>query len=282
MPRSPSFLCALFPKFLRPLLPFLFLCFWFLFFPQALAQDSLKPCQEIRLADVGWTDITATTAITAELLKQKGYVPKVHILSVPVTFKGLQTGDVDVFLGNWMPTQAADIAPYLQEGSVQKVNTNLQGAQFTFAVPHYVASAGIRSIEEVHAHKERFKGTIYGLEPGNDGNRIVLELIQNNIYNLQGWNLVESSEQGMLIQVQRAIAQKEWILFLGWQPHPMNSAIEIAYLKDPLEKWGPGGGTAEVHTIVSQKFAQNCPALLVFLKNSALPSPKRTNGCGGF
>lgn len=63
-------------------------------------------------SDVGWTDITATTATATVLLKSLGYETDVKLLSVPVTYTSLKNKDIDVFLGNWMPTMEGDIAPY--------------------------------------------------------------------------------------------------------------------------------------------------------------------------
>src|SRR3546814_16113238 len=42
-------------------------------------------CKEVSLADVGWTDITATTAATSVVLEGLGYQPEAAMLSVPVT-----------------------------------------------------------------------------------------------------------------------------------------------------------------------------------------------------
>ncbi|MCB2137575.1 MAG: glycine/betaine ABC transporter substrate-binding protein, partial [Rhodobacteraceae bacterium] len=61
-------------------------------------------CDKVIFSDVGWTDITATTAATTLVLEALGYETETKILSVPVTYTGLAQGDVDVFLGNWMPT----------------------------------------------------------------------------------------------------------------------------------------------------------------------------------
>jgi len=59
----------------------------------------------VRLADIGWTDVTATTALVAHLLSELGYEAQVTVLSVPVTYASMKNKDIDVFLGNWMPTQ---------------------------------------------------------------------------------------------------------------------------------------------------------------------------------
>ncbi len=77
---------------------------------------SRKPCQLVRFSDVGWTDVTATTAITTQLLRDIGYSPAVTVLSVPVTFASVANNDIDsVFLGNWMPAAAKRIAPTMSK-----------------------------------------------------------------------------------------------------------------------------------------------------------------------
>ncbi|MET0404459.1 MAG: glycine betaine ABC transporter substrate-binding protein, partial [Cystobacter sp.] len=229
----------------------------------ALAED----CSRVRLSDIGWTDVTATTALSVEVLRELGYEGHVELLSLPVTFVGLRNGDVDVFLGNWMPAQTEGLRPYLESGAVVELGVNLEGARFTFAVPRYVAEAGVRSAADLAAHKDRFKGRLHGIAPGSAANRMVLELIQKNTYGLRGWSLVESSEQGMLGEVQRAVAAREWIVFFGWAPHPMNSQLAMNYLEDPLETWGPDGGASVVHTLANKAFAERCPNLVKLFQN---------------
>jgi len=74
-------------------------------------------CKAVRFADVGWTDITATTAAASVVLKSIGYAPRAKVLSVPVTYKSLENKDIDVFLGNWIPTMEGDLAPYRDKGT---------------------------------------------------------------------------------------------------------------------------------------------------------------------
>ena len=106
-------------------------------------------CETVRFADVGWTDITATTAVASVVLESIGYKTKTQVLSVPVTYKSLQNNDIDVFLGNWMPTMEADIKPYLENGSVESIHTNLEGAKYTLAVPKSVFDAGVKSFADI-------------------------------------------------------------------------------------------------------------------------------------
>ena len=76
---------------------------------QAMAAEP-DSCKTVNFSDVGWTDITATTATTTTVLDALGYETDIKLLSVPVTYTSLKKGDIDVFLGNWMPTMEADIA----------------------------------------------------------------------------------------------------------------------------------------------------------------------------
>jgi glycine betaine/proline transport system substrate-binding protein len=223
----------------------------------------------VRFSDVGWTDITATTATASVVLEALGYEPDVQVLSVPVTYRSLQNEDIDVFLGNWMPTMEADISPYLEDGSVEVVGTNLEGAKYTLAVPQYTHDAGLQSFADIAEFEEQLGGNIYGIEPGNDGNRLILDMIENDTFGLGSFELVESSEQGMLSAVARAVRNENHIVFLGWEPHPMNSNFDIAYLEGGDDVFGPDLGGATVHTNVRAGYLEECPNVGRFLQNLA-------------
>ncbi len=233
---------------------------------QAQAADP-ESCKTVRLSDVGWTDITATTAATSVILEALGYAPKTEILSVPVTYASLKNKDIDIFLGNWMPTMTADIEPYTKDGSVETVRANLQGAKYTPAVPKYVHEAGVKDFADIAKHQDKFGGKIYGIEPGNDGNRLIQSMIDKDAFGLKGFDVVESSEQGMLSQVARAVKNNEWVVFLGWEPHPMNANYEMAYLAGGDDYFGPDFGGATVFTNVRQGYLQECPNLGKLLQN---------------
>ncbi len=224
-------------------------------------------CDTVRFSDVGWTDITATTAVTSEVLKGLGYQTSTQLLSVPVTYSAMANKDIDVFLGNWMPTMEADIAKYHQDGSVETVRANLEGAKYTLAVPKYVYDAGVRSFADLAKHKDEFRGRIYGIEPGNDGNRLIQGMLDQNAFDLKSFRLVESSEAGMMSQVKRAVDREQWIAFLGWAPHPMNSNFDMVYLDGGDDFFGPNYGGASVHTNVRQGYLKTCSNVGQLLQN---------------
>ena len=232
----------------------------------ALAADA-DSCKEVTFSDVGWTDITATTATASVVLDALGYEPSTRILSVPVTYASLKSGDIDVFLGNWMPTMEADIAPYREDGSVVTLVTNLEGAKYTLAVPKYTFDKGLQSFADIAKFKDELEGKIYGIEAGNDGNRLILDMIAANQFDLAGFDVVESSEAGMLSAVKKAAGGQKDIVFLGWEPHPMNSNVEMAYLSGGDDVFGPDYGGATVHTNVRKGLVEECANLGKLLTN---------------
>jgi glycine betaine/proline transport system substrate-binding protein len=232
----------------------------------SLAADP-EGCKKVRFSDVGWTDITATTAVATVLLEALGYEPEAQVLSVPVTYTSLKNKDIDVFLGNWMPTMENDIKPYREEGSVETLGANLEGAKYTLAVPKYTHEAGLKDFADIAKFRDQLGGKIYGIEPGNDGNRLILDMITNDKYGLKGFELVESSEQGMLAQVAKSAKAKEHVVFLGWEPHPMNANFEMAYLSGGDDVFGPNFGGATVYTNVRKGYVSECPNVGKFISN---------------
>ncbi|PWR18002.1 choline ABC transporter substrate-binding protein [Zavarzinia compransoris] len=216
-------------------------------------------CKTVRFADVGWTDITATTAAASVVLKALGYEPKTQVLSVPVTYASMKSKDIDVFLGNWMPTMEADLRPYVDDKSVDVVGVNLEGAKYTLAVPAYLYDKGLKSFADIAAFKDQLEGRIYGIEPGNDGNRLILDMIAGDKFGLKGFSLVESSEQGMLAEVEKATRKDRGIVFLGWEPHPMNAKFAMKYLDGGDDVFGPNYGGATIYTNTRAGYVADCP-----------------------
>jgi glycine betaine/proline transport system substrate-binding protein len=237
-------------------------------------------CKAVRFSDVGWTDITATTALTSVVLEGLGYAPKAEILSVPVSYQSLKNGDIDVFLGNWMPTMEADIAPFKADGSVEVVRANLEGAKYTLATLGTGSDKNIKDFADIAKFKDQLGGKIYGIEPGNDGNRLIQKMIDDGKFGLSGFELVESSEQGMLSQVERASRAKAPVVFLAWEPHPMNTRFKITYLTGGDEVFGPNFGGATVYTNVRKGYLQECPNVGKLLQNLAFTLPMESEVMG--
>lgn len=223
----------------------------------ALADDA--SCKVIRMSDPGWTDITATNGVANVVLTALGYQPDIRSLSVPIGYEAMKSGDTDVFLGNWMPAQQHFIDDLNSAGAIEVLARNLAGAKFTLAVPAYMKDRGIRDFADLAAHAEEFDSTIYGIEAGAPANASIQKMIDEGDFGLTGWHLVESSEQGMLAQVERAVKAEEGIVFLAWAPHPMNEQFPLEYLSGGDAYFGPDYGGADVHTLARKGWPETCP-----------------------
>jgi glycine betaine/proline transport system substrate-binding protein len=223
----------------------------------------------VTFSDVGWTDITSTTAVASLVLQALGYETETQVLSVPVTYEGLAKGDVDVFLGNWMPTMTSNIQPYLDAKTVESLRVNLEGAKYTLATNEAGAALGIKDFKDIAAHAADLEGKIYGIEAGNDGNKLILDMIDKDAFGMKtaAIELVESSEQGMLAQVAKEDNAQKPIIFLGWEPHPMNANFKMTYLTGGDDFFGPNLGGATIYTNTRAGYAAECPNTGKFLSN---------------
>ena len=238
----------------------------------AVAAQAAEPeqCKTVRLADVGWTDNTAQNGLFKTVLKGLGYETKDQVLALPVIMESLKNKDLDIFLDNWMPSNAANVQPYLDAKTLDMLDPNLTGAGYGPVVPGYVAAAGVKDVKDLAANGDKFEKKFYGIEPGNDGNKIVQAKIDDPKNGLQGWTLVESSEQGMLAQAEKSMKKKEWIVFLGWAPHPVMGKMDMVYLTG-FES--DGFGDAKIRTLTRPGYSAECSNVGKLLANLKFTLP---------
>ena len=229
---------------------------------QAQAEDA--SCATVKLGDPGWSDIAVTNGITSFLLEGLGYKAQSQTLAVPIIFAGLQKGQVDVFLGNWMPAQKDNYEKFVASGAVDKVAQNLSGTEYTLAVPTYAYEAGVKTFADLDKHADKFDNKLYGIASGSPANESIRQMIESDEFGLGDWKLVESSEQAMLVQVGRAVKRNEFVVFLGWTPHPMNVNYDMKYLKGGEKYFGESGS---VNTLARKDYAAQCPNVGKLLSN---------------
>ena len=154
-------------------------------------------CKTVRFSDVGWTDITATTAIANEIFKGLGYTPKITVLSVPVTYASMKNKDIDVFLGNWQPSMENDRKPYVEDKSVIVTGANHRSERnIRLLFRNTPMTRASRISGDIEKFKDSLKGKIYGIEPGNNGNRLVLNLIKGDKFGLKNFDLSNRASKG--------------------------------------------------------------------------------------
>lgn len=215
-----------------------------------------ETCSSIHFAETGWTDLALTTETARHVLTALGYETQSDMLGMGVIYQSLEAGNIDAFLGNW-PLVQVEFQPYYERKAAIVLGNNLENTKFTLAVPSYVAQAGVTSFDDLAAHAEKFGSKIYGIEPGS--NSYILDMVVDGRHGTTGWEVVESSEQGMLAQVESAVNKNDWIVFLGWAPHPMNSHFDMTYLSGGDDVFGPNFGADTVRTVARPKFDSDCP-----------------------
>ncbi len=165
--------------------------------------------------------------------------------------------------------------PYVDSGEIEAVAVNLEGTKYTLAVPAYTYEAGLKDYADIAKFRDSLDEKIYGIEPGNVGNELMQNAIDDGTYGLDDWQVAASSVTGMMSQVASDIRNGQWIAFLGWEPHWMNVDFDIRYLKDPENLWVMPARCPRWSPATSPSVI---PTSSPFSTTWSCPSPSRTSG----
>ncbi|GGX88175.1 glycine/betaine ABC transporter substrate-binding protein [Litchfieldella qijiaojingensis] len=213
-----------------------------------------------------WPGITVKTRIAEQLLAPLGYDTRSHELGLQVIYQGMDSGDIDVFLGGWMPAQRDMFAPHQESGAIVSLANNVDGAQMTLTVPDYTYEAGIQSFADLDENRDMFNGQIYGFGAGSAASEILNKAIDDDTWGLGDWRLVDTSTVGMLSAARDAISRQEPIVWVGWTPHWMNLELPMRYLDDSQDLFGENNGESDVLTLVRGDYAEANPNLVAFFE----------------
>lgn len=240
--------------------------------PAARAQESPN-CGTIRFGTVGWLDAGASSAIATALLRGLGYDSTIQPLSVPTILASLKNGDLDVFMEIMVPTMGDALKPYVIDNSVELLRRNLSGTKYTLAVNRHGEALGISRFDEVARHADALSRKIHGVEPGADGNALIAQMIQSGRFGLGDFALVESSEADLVRAIAEANRTGAPMVFLAFEPHPMNVRFDITYLSGGDDVFGPSFGGADVYTGIRTALASECPNVAMMLGNLGFTLP---------
>ena len=208
-----------------------------------------------------WPGVTMKTEIASQLFEALGYQPSTKQLGAQISYEALNLGEIDAFFGAWLPAQQGMYDTVNAKGSLVDLGNNVDGARMGFALPRYVAEAGVSSARDIDKPEfaEKFGREMFSIEPGSATSDILNGAVVDDTYGMGDWNLREASTPAMLSAVDNATSNNEWILFYGWTPHWMNIEYDIVYLDDPENLFGPGGGSSDVRTLLNSDFADSHP-----------------------
>lgn len=155
-----------------------------------------------------WPGITVKTAIAEQLLNPLGYETSTQEIGLQVVYQGIESGDVDAFLGAWLPAQRDMFNPRKESGVLVDVANNVDGAQMTLAVPEYLYEDGLQTFADLDDYRDQLDGDIHGFGAGSAASEILNKAIDNDSWGLGDWQLVDTSEVAMLSAARDAISGK--------------------------------------------------------------------------
>nr|WP_290700318.1 ABC transporter substrate-binding protein [Halomonas sp. UBA3074] len=246
---------------LKPLASGIALATAALFVSTAQADD-----QTLDFGVPAWPGITVKTAIAEQLLNPLGYETSTQEIGLQVIYQGIESGDIDAFLGAWLPAQREMFDPRKESGVLIDMANNVDGAQMTLAVPEYLFEDGLQSFADLDDYRDQLDGEIHGFGAGSAASEILNNAIDNDTWGLGDWQLVDTSEVGMLSAARDAISREEPIVWVGWTPHWMNLELPMRYLEDPEDLFGENNGESDVLTLLRGDYAEANPNVVTFFE----------------
>lgn len=210
----------------------------------------------IKIPYVQWACAEAEAHLAEVLLEEMGYEVELSTVQAAVMFASVANGDTDVLTTAWLPYTHAS---YWEEygDDLERLGVLFDQAVLALVVPSYVT---IDSIADMKNYRDEFQGRIVGIDPGAG----IMEATRNTLmpaYGLDDWNLMESSEAGMISELERAINKGDWIAVTGWAPHWKFFAYDLKILEDPELTYG---GMEEVVILGRAGFSEDFPEAAEF------------------
>lgn len=220
--------------------------------PEVDSDETIK----ISIGKVPYPDMWPAVYIIKEVAEELGYETEIIEAEMGLAYQGLAQGSITVFPDVCLPVVHQ---PYVDkyEGQFEIVGTYYSEAPSGFAVPSYV---GINQVAELKGMADEFGGRVVGIEPSAGLMTQAANAIET--YELEGYELLESSTPAMLGEVKKATSNDEPVLFLSWRPHPMWTEMDIKILED-TEGIFP---KYDVKTGVNNNLSEEAPDLYQFIQ----------------
>lgn len=211
--------------------------------------------EDLTLPYVAWARETISTHILAALLEDIGYNVDVKQVEAGPMYSSVADGSSDFHTSAWLPaTHASYWEEY--EGDIVKVNEVLDKAPLALTVPSYMDIDSIEDLKDNTELGESVDWEIVGIDPGAG-------IMQNteaalDEYDLDNWELVQSSEAAMLTELRTAIENEEPIIVPLWKPHWIFGVEDLKMLEDPQEIYGGEGD--QIYTVARKDLEEDAPA----------------------
>lgn len=243
-------------------------------------------------ADAGWDSIQFHNAV-AQYIIEKGYGYKTDVMpgSTPITFNGLEKGDIDIYMEVWT-TNISNYDEAIAGGNVVELGVNFDDNAQGLYVPTYLIKGDpkrgieplapdLKTVKDLSKYWELFKdpedkskGRILGAIPGWDVDRILGEKIKN-------YGLIETynyfspgSDTALSTSMAKAYEKGEpWVGYY-WEPTWVIGLYDMTLLADEeySEKLWNEGYQCEFPPVpctiaVNKKVLDSAPEVVEFLRN---------------
>jgi glycine betaine/proline transport system substrate-binding protein len=210
------------------------------------------------IADIGWTENTAVSALTQVLFEdQLGYQQvTVHTEDLDSVYDAVAQGDLSAFQDVWLPNQR-DLLESAGD-NVELLGFWYQGqTKQGIAVPSYMNTTTLEQLNDSKADM------ILGIEPSS----VVMDRASDEVIPQYGLHqeLVEGPTAGMLAEVDKLYSARQEFAFLAWSPHWMNQQYDIRYLEDPKNAFGDLNDAAKIATVVNKGLKDRDPMAYAFM-----------------
>ncbi|USS87221.1 MULTISPECIES: glycine betaine ABC transporter substrate-binding protein [Fructilactobacillus] len=102
--------------------------------------------KQVRMTYVTWDDAIASTNVTAQILRDKGYKVTISAMEAQPEWASIARGSADVTTAAWLPVTSGPLYQKFKN-QVEVVGVNCPGAKVGLAVPKYMKN--INSIEDL-------------------------------------------------------------------------------------------------------------------------------------
>jgi glycine betaine/proline transport system substrate-binding protein len=212
----------------------------------------------------GWPEGEAASYLWKAILEKKGYTVDLKNADAGPVFAGLSTGDYDLALDGWLPTTHA---AYMKQygDKIDDLGDWNSDAKLTVAVNK---DAPIDSLDQLAANADKFGNRIIGIEPGAGLTKAMNDKVIP-AYGLGKMKFITSSTPAMLTELKAATKSGDNIVVTLWRPQWAYDAFPIKDLKDPK---GTLGTAESIHSLGSDSFTKDFPAMSKWIKNFKMPS----------
>lgn len=214
----------------------------------------------ITISHTPWDDAIVSSQVVGQVLEDEGYHIEYVQLDPAILFSSLATGESDFSVSPWLPNSHGPFYERFKD-NLDIVGVHTNQALDALVVPSYME---VNSIDELTNQANK---VITGIEPGA-GLTTAVDRVMEEYENLADWEHSVSSTGAMLTQLDQAIANKEEIVFAGWNPHWMFIEYDLKPLEDPKGTFGEGEG---IYTVARQDFKEDSPEVYDVISNFEWP-----------